>query len=288
MGRVGKVSSPWMEEIKPSSNIWSLHIKEIWEYRDLLSIWIKRDIYSVYKQTILGPIWFFVQPLLTAIAYVFIFSRIAKFSTENTPPVIFYLSGIVLWSYFSDCVLKTSGFLKENASILSKVYFPRLIIPLSIIFSNLLKLGIQLLLLTIISAYYYIKHPGSFSPNISLLILPLLILLIGALGMGAGMIVASLTNKYKDLVHLINFGIQLLMFISPVFFPVSSITDPAFKKFILLNPMTGIIEMFRYALTGAGYFSWELLTYDILVIICLLFSGVIIFNKMERDFVDSI
>jgi lipopolysaccharide transport system permease protein len=288
MNNHSKQAVGWQEVITPATNIWTLHLKEIWNYRDLLSIWIRRDIFAIYKQTILGPLWFLIQPLLTALAYIIIFTRIAKFSTNNMPPIIFYMSGVILWSYFSDCILKTSSFLKDSAPVLSKVYFPRLIIPLSIVISNLIKLGIQFVLFLGVYVYYMVKQPGLLQPNIYLLLLPLLILLIGALGLGMGMLVASLTNRYKDLMHLLSFAVQILMFVSPVFFPVAGIGDAYYQKLILLNPMSGIIETFRFAFSGSGYFNWYLLLYDSVLIAVVLFVGVVVFNLVEKDFVDSI
>ncbi len=278
----------WLETITPSTNIFSLHVKEIWNYRDLLVIWIRRDIFAVYKQTLLGPLWFLIQPLLTTIAYIIIFSRVAGFSTMGMPPVLFYMSGIILWSYFSDCILKTSTFLKDSGAVLSKVYFPRLIIPLSIVLSSLVKLGIQLGLFVCLYIYFSFTTPGLPALSPYLFLLPILILMVGTLGFGMGMLVASLTNKYKDLMHLLAFGVQILMFISPVFFPVSQIKDEKYKQLILANPMSGIIEAFRYIFTGKGYFDWGLLLFDAVFIGITLLVGIVVFNMIEKDFVDSI
>jgi lipopolysaccharide transport system permease protein len=287
MDKISSMDIKWREVITPKNNIWTLNFREIWDYRDLLLIWMRRDILSIYKQTILGPIWFVLQPVLTTITYVLIFSRIAKFSTTGLPPVIFYLSGIIVWSYFAECVTKTATFFKDSTPIFSKVYFPRLIIPLSLVLTNLVKFGIQLLLF--ISVYiYYLATDASFHVGSYLLVVPLLIVLIAGLGLGSGMIISSLTTRYKDFVHLITFGIQLMMFTSPVFFPVSGIEDATYKRIILANPMTGIIEAFRYAFTGKGYFSWQLLAYDTGCVLLVLFIGVIIFNLVEKDFVDNI
>ncbi len=287
MDNVIKNNRQWKEVITPKSNIWGLNLKELNEYRDLLVIWMRRDILAIYKQTILGPIWFILQPVLTTATYVLVFSRLAKFSTLEITPVLFYLSGIILWSYFSDCITKTSTFFKDTSAIFSKVYFPKLIIPLSIVLTNLVKFSIQFILF--ISIYIYFLATGkSIHPNLYILLLPVLILLIAGLGLGAGLVVSSLTIRYKDFAHLITFGIQLMMFISPVFFPVSGMADSAYKKVILANPMSGIIEAFRYGFTGKGYFSWELLSYDAACVVFLLFTGIIIFNVTEKSFVDVI
>ncbi len=277
----------WKEIITPKNNIWTLNVEEIWNYRDLLFIWMRRDILSIYKQTILGPVWFILQPLLTTITYVFIFSRIAKLSTLGLPPAIFYLSGIIMWSYFAECITKTATFFKDSTPIFSKVYFPRIIIPLSLVLTSLVKFGIQFLLFLLVYAYYLVTATG-LHPNMFLLLIPVLILLIAGLGFGSGMIISSLTTRYKDFVHLITFGVQLLMFTSPVFFPVAELADSNYKNIILANPMTGIIEAFRYACTGKGYFSWSLLTYDAVFMIVMLFLGILIFNVVEKDFVDTI
>lgn len=277
----------WKEIITNKSNLWTLNLKEIWDYRDLLVIWMRRDILSIYKQTILGPIWFILQPILSTITYIIIFSRVAKFSTAGISPVLFYLSGTILWSYFAECITKTATFFKDTTPIFSKVYFPRLIIPLSLVLTNLVKFAIQFLLFIGVYSYFAITT-NALHPNIYLLLLPLLIVLIAGLGLGSGMIISSLTTRYKDFVHLITFGVQLMMFTSPVFFPVAGLEDNAYKKIILANPMTGIIEAFRFAFTGKGYFSWELLAYDAGCMLLLLFMGIIIFNIVEKDFVDTI
>jgi lipopolysaccharide transport system permease protein len=282
-----KNTSQWQEVITPSYSILTLNVKEIWKYRDLLFIWMRRDILSIYTQTLLGPLWFFLQPILTTLTYIIIFTRIARLSTIDLPPVLFYMSGTILWGYFSECILKTSTFLKDNTPIFSKVYFPRLIIPISIVFTNLVKFGIQLLLFLAVY-FYYLFATNSIHPNEILFMLPALVLMIAGLGLGVGMIISSLTTRYKDLAHLINFSVQLMLFLSPVFFPVSGMSDSIYKKLILANPMTGIIESFRYGFTGKGYFSWEVLAYDAGVIIILLFIGIIIFNAIEKSFVDTI
>lgn len=278
----------WLETITPSTNVWSLRLREIWNYRDLLTIWIRRDILSVYQQTILGPLWFLVQPVLTTLVYVIVFSRIGGFTTMDVPPIVFYMSGVVLWSYFSDCILKTSSFLKDSAGVLSKVYFPRLIIPLSIVISNLVKLGIQLLLFLAVYLFFFFTGSGTLSPTPHLLLLPVLVAMIGALGFGTGTLVASLTSKYKDLMHLITFGVQILMFVSPVFFPLAQVKEGIFRTFLLINPMSGIIETFRYAFIGKGVLDWSLLAYDAIFIAGFLVLSVVVFNTIEKDFVDSI
>ena len=277
----------WKTVITNRNSIWTLNIHELWEYRDLLLIWMRRDILSIYKQTILGPVWFILQPLLTTLIYVVFFSRVAKFSTVGLPAPLFYLSGIILWSYFAECITKTATFFKDGSPIFSKVYFPRLIIPLSLVLTNLVKFAIQFLLFLVIYLYFLFTG-GHFSPTVHLLLLPVLILFIAALGLGSGLIISSLTTRYKDLVHLITFGVQLMMFTTPVFLPLSGIKDPIYRKVFLANPMTGMIEAFRYGFTGAGTFSWNLLAYDGCCVLVLLLAGIFLFNSVERDFVDTI
>ncbi|KIC92300.1 ABC transporter permease [Flavihumibacter sp. ZG627] len=269
------------------NNIFHLDLKEIWNYRDLLFILVRRDILAVYKQTIFGPLWFFIQPLLTALVYMIVFSRLGKFSTGNIPPTLFYLSGLLIWSYFSECIIRTSTFFKDNTAILSKVYFPRIIIPVSLIITNLVRFFIQGFLFLAIYFYYFFQGV-SLVPNAYILLFPLLLLMVMAIGFGGGLIISSLTTKYKDLLHLVSFAIQLLMFLSPVIFPLHQLGDSIYANLIKLNPLTGIIEAFRYGCWGSGYFSWALLGYDAACIMVILFIGIVVFNSVEKNFVDSI
>jgi lipopolysaccharide transport system permease protein len=287
MATLSAEENNWKEIITPSNSIFSLNVKELWGYKDLLFIFVNRDISSIYKQTILGPLWFFLQPILTTITYIIIFSRVAKFSTAGLPPVLFYLGGIILWGYFAECVIKTSSFLKDNTAIFTKVYFPRLIVPLSIILTTLVKFGIQFGLFLLVYLYFYFTT-DSVKPSLLILLLPVLIICIALLGLGAGIIVASLTIRYKDLSHLITFAIQLLMFVSTVFFPLNSIDDGFQKKIIMANPMSGFIEAFRYIFTGNENLNWALLGYDLLCVVVFLFIGIVLFNHSEKAFVDTI
>ncbi len=282
-----ELTRAWKEVITPENNLLKVDTKEIWRYRDLLWILVRRDITAIYKQTILGPLWFFIQPVLTTIMYVLIFSRIGKFSTAGIPPVIFYLSGLVLWLYFSECILRTSTFFKDNNAIFSKVYFPRLIVPIAIILTNLIKLSIHLVLFFLVYAFYLFSDT-SFQPNASAFLFPFLIFMIGILGLGMGIIISSLTTKYKDLVHLVSFGVQLMMFASPVLFPLSSFDGSSLKLLIMANPMTGIIETFRFGFLGTGEINYVLLGYDLFFIVSLLAIGIFTFNTVEKDFVDTI
>jgi lipopolysaccharide transport system permease protein len=275
------------ETITAKQSLFNVNFRELWNYRDLMMLFARRDIIAVYKQTIFGPAWFFLQPLLTTIVYVIVFSRIGKLSTNTLPPIIFYLSGLVLWQYFSECIIRTSSFLKDNSQILSKIYFPRLILPLSLTLTNLVKLSIQLILFFVVYIYFLLTD-GNVQPNAAIALFPFLILLTGMLGLGSGILISSLTTKYKDLSHLVNFGVQLLMFVSPVIFPFTSFENNKWRLVILANPMSGIIEAFRFGFLGKGYFNWYLLAYDTGFILLLLVIAIISFNFVEKTFVDTI
>jgi lipopolysaccharide transport system permease protein len=275
----------WTEVIEPNKSLFNLNFKELWKYRDLILIFVRRDIVSVYKQTVLGPLWFFLGPLFTVFTFVFVFSQIAKISTDNIPAPLFYLAGTTLWNYFQACLSGTSSTFISNAGIFGKVYFPRLVSPISMVISNLLKFGIQLLMFLCFWGYYYYK--GSISPNIYILLLPFLILLMGAMALGIGIIISSLTTKYRDLTYFIGFGISLLMYATPVIYPISAIPD-MYKSVVTYNPIAPIIETFRYGFTGSGYFTWNGLIYSSVFTIIVLFIGTILFNKIERTFMDTV
>ena len=274
-----------------SRSVFSLHsFKDVWHYRDLLWMFVKRDIVTNYKQTILGPLWFFIQPLLTTAMLVIVFGKIAKLSPNDTPQILFYLSGVTAWNYFSECLLKTSTTFKDNAYIFGKVYFPRLILPLSVIFSTLLKFSIQFGLFIIILLYYILFRNFHIDYNFTLLLTPLLLVLMAGISLGAGMIITSLTTKYRDLALLIQFGVQLLMYATPVIQPLSNIINSKYKYLILANPMTPIIETFRVAFlgTGKGIFSWYQLCYSIIMMFLLLLIGFYTFSKTEKTFTDTV
>ena len=273
--------------IKPKNNNFGLRISEVWSYRDLLRMFIRRDFITYYKQTILGPLWFFIQPIFTTIIFMFVFGNLAGIPTDGIPKPLFYMAGITLWNYFSDCLNKTSTVFKANQQIFSKVYFPRLITPLSIVISSLIKLGIQMILLFFLWGYFKYTMPQSVSPNLTIFLAPILIIMLAALGLGLGMIISSLTTKYRDLVFLLQFGIQLLMYATPVIYPLSE-TPPKYRWLIELNPVTPIIETFRHGLLGQGNLSWLSLFYSIGIIIISLLFGAYIFNKTEKTFVDTV
>jgi lipopolysaccharide transport system permease protein len=276
----------WTEEIKSQSTLFSINFKEVWHYRDLLLMLVKRDYVTFYKQTILGPIWFFVQPILTTIIYIILFGQVAKLSTDGLPQMAFYLSGVTIWSYFSDVLNKTAIVFQTNASIFGKVYFPRLIMPLSIVISGLMKFLIQFTLFVCVVLYFtFIKE--SIQPNFWILATPFLLFLMAAFALGLGMIFSSMTTKYKDLTMLLSFGVQLFMYVTPVVYTVTSI--PSQYKFIVrFNPLSSIFECFRYGYLGAGHFQPITLLYSAISIFGLLAVGVLIFNKVEKSFMDTV
>jgi lipopolysaccharide transport system permease protein len=279
-------SEDWNLVIKGHTSLFDLKFNDVWNYRDLLWMFVKRDFVSFYKQTVLGPLWFFIQPLFTTLVFTFVFGNLAKISTDGLPQQLFYLSGITAWNYFSDCLTKTSTVFRDNASIFGKVYFPRLIMPLSIVVSNLVRFLVQLLLLVIMMVYFGMQD-ASFEVTYAIIFFPFLVALMALLGLGLGLIITAMTTKYRDLTFLVSFGVQLLMYGTTVIYPLSAAPEK-YKKIIELNPMTGIIEAFRFAFLGKGEFSVWSIGYSVLVTIVVLFLGVIIFNKTEKNFVDTI
>ncbi|RZK39383.1 MAG: ABC transporter permease [Pedobacter sp.] len=281
-------SHEWTIESK--SSLLDLKLNEVWAYRDLLLLLVRRDFVSFYKQTILGPLWFFIQPLFTTITFTFIFGNLAGIPTGTIPKPLFYLAGITAWNYFADCLTKTSTVFRDNSGIFGKVYFPRLIIPLSIVVSNLVRFGVQMILFFFLMAVYSIFYGYDFNLTWAIFLFPLLIILMALLGLGAGMIISAMTTKYRDLAFLVGFGVQLLMYATTIIYPLSVAVDkfPAYSWIIAYNPMTPIIETFRYAFLGEGSFSWQGLTYVSLVTFAILLFGILIFNKVERTFVDTV
>ena len=276
----------WSLIIKPNQSIFSFDYKALWRFRDLLFLFVKRDIVSAYKQTILGPLWFLIQPILTTITFTIIFHAIAKINTDGLPPLLFYMSGIILWSYFSECLMKTSETFSANAGIFGKVYFPRLIVPISIVISNMIRFGFQFFLLLIIWMYYYFSGEA-IHMNTTIFLFPLLILLMAGHGLAFGIIISSLTTKYRDLKFLVQFGVQLLMYGSSVVMPLSSATGN-FRKLLLLNPMTSIIEAFKYGLLGVGVYDFTYLIYNFIALIFILLIALLLFNKVEKSFMDTV
>ena len=276
----------WDLTINPHSKWYDLRIKEIFKYKDLLFLFVKRDFVSIYKQTILGPLWFFLQPIITAITFTVIFGNLAKISTDGLPQILFYMCGITLWNYFADTLTKTSDTFSSNANIFGKVYFPRMIVPLSVVVSNLIKLAIQFLLFLGIWIYYLIQS-DLIHPNKMLVLIPFLIILIGFMALSFGIIISSLTTKYRDLKFLVTFGIQLMMYASPIVYPLSIVPEK-YKWIIVANPVTSIIETFKYAFLGVGEFSWLYLVYSTLFTIILFMIGLVIFHRVEKSFMDTV
>jgi lipopolysaccharide transport system permease protein len=279
----------WDLIIKGKTSLFDVRFKDLWHYRDLLLLFVKRDFVSFYKQTVLGPLWFFIQPIFTTIVFSFVFGKLAGIGTDGIPQYLFFLSGITAWAYFSDCLTKTSTVFRDNVNIFGKVYFPRLIMPLSIIVSNLVRFAVQLLLLLIMMGYFYINpvEGTSFSFSKGIFLFPVIVLLMALLGLGIGLIITAITTKYKDLTFLVTFGVQLMMYGTTVIYPLSEVPIE-YRKFIELNPMTGIIEAFRYAFLGKGEFTFWSIGYSTCVTLVLLTLGILIFNKTEKNFVDTI
>jgi lipopolysaccharide transport system permease protein len=278
--------SDWDLVINTQHNLLNIPFSEIWRYRDLLLLMVRRDFVALYKQTILGPLWFLIQPILTTIVFTIIFGNIAKISTDGLPHVLFYMSGITCWNYFAECLTKTSETFTANASIFGKVYFPRIIMPLSIVVSGLLKFAIQFLLFGSFILWFYATGTSvHITPAIFLF--PLLVLIMGMLSLGLGMIISSLTTKYRDLRFLLQFGIQLMMYATPIIYPVSSVPEK-YHWLIFSNPMTAIVEAFRYGFLGSGALNITTLIFSGVVSIFILAIGTIIFNRVEKTFMDTV
>ncbi|GAC1488384.1 MAG: ABC transporter permease [Flavisolibacter sp.] len=283
------IEDVWSEIIEPHTRLFDFRLKELWRYRDLVMMFVRRDFVSNYKQTILGPVWFFLQPLLTSLTFGIIFGRVAGLSTDGLPMMVFYLAGVTFWNYYSETLNKTASVFKDNAQMFGKVYFPRLTMPFSIVISNLVRFAIQFSLFLIIWGYYLLET-NKIHPNKYLMLLPLLVILMGLLGLGCGMIISSLTTKYKDLIFLLTFGVQLLMYATPIIYSLNDrqVQTSHFKWVIMANPMSSIVETFRYGYLGRGYFSWYLLGYSALVTVILLLVGTIVFNRVEKSFTDTV
>jgi lipopolysaccharide transport system permease protein len=276
----------WTIIIRPKVGWFDFNMKELWQYRDLILLFVRRDFVSVYQQTILGPLWFIIQPLLTTVMFTIVFGNIANIPTDGLPHLLFYLSGTVTWSYFSECLNKTSNTFIANAGIFGKVYFPRLSVPVSIVISNLIAFALQFSIFLCFLIYYIIKG-NTVIPNSMILFTPILILMMALLGLGLGIIISALTTKYRDLRFLVNFGIQLFMYATPVIYPLSVIPEK-YRVWILVNPMTSIVETFRYAYLGKGAFEWNYLGISAIFTLCILFVGIMLFSKIEKTFMDTV
>lgn len=279
----------WLFEITPKNKFFSLNLKEVWQYRDLLMLFVKRDVITVYKQTVLGPLWYLIQPLFTSVTFTIIFNNVAGIDTGTIPPFLFNLAGITVWNYFTACLTGTSDTFKANAAIFGKVYFPRIITPLSVVISNLVKFGIQFLIFIGFYIFYYFQG-ANLGLNGLILFFPILIIIMGLLGLGLGMLISAMVTKYRDFSHLIGFGIQLLMYLSAVMYPMSLIKDklPGYGWLVEYNPLAYIIETARYMLLDVGEVSVLGLSYTLVVTIAVFFIGLLVFNKTEKSFIDTV
>ncbi|WP_339887744.1 ABC transporter permease [uncultured Flavobacterium sp.] len=289
MGKDINNEEDWLFEIKPKDNFFSLNLKEVWQYRDLLLLFVNRDIVTVYKQTILGPLWYLIQPLFTSIIFTIIFNNVAGIQTGTIPPFLFNLAGIMVWNYFTSCLNDTSDTFKKNASIFGKVYFPRIIVPLSIVVSNLVKFGIQFLIFVAFYIYYVFNGMELQLSSLTLFF-PLLVVLMGFLGLGLGMIISSLVTKYRDLSFLVSFGVQLLMYLSAVMYPMALLKEklPSFGWLIEYNPLAYVIETSRYLLLKEGTVSGFGMLYTVVITFVIVVVGLLIFNKTEKSFIDTV
>ena len=282
----------WSEVIRSKKTGVSINLKELFDYRDLIFLFVKRDFVSIYKQTLLGPLWYIIQPLLTTLTFTFVFGTIAKMKvSDDVPHMLFYMAGIVPWQYFSSSLNRTSQTFIANAGIFGKVYFPRLTVPISVVISNLFAFGIQFFLLVCFIVYYHVTEDKyTFSFNTGLLFIPILILIMAIQGLGLGIIISSLTTKYRDLTFLVSFGLQLFMYATPIIYPLSDLSKAPeiIQKAIYYNPMTGIIEGFKSALLTCETPDLYLISYSLIISIFFLFIGITIFNKTERTFMDTI
>lgn len=279
----------WLFEITPKNKLFSLNLKEVWQYRDLLMLFVKRDVVTAYKQTILGPLWYLIQPLFTSVIFTLIFNNVANISTGSVPPFLFNLAGITIWNYFTACFSGTSSTFSANAGIFGKVYFPRLIMPLSVVISNLVRFGIQLFIFMVFFVYYH-SQGAEIGFNKYLVLFPVMVIIMGMLGLGLGMIISSMVTKYRDLKILVGFGMQLLMYISAVMYPVAYFVEklPKYAWVVEYNPLSFVIETVRYMLLNTGVFDIGMFTYTLIITIIVLFLGIVIFNKAEKNFIDTI
>lgn len=278
----------WTTIIKPKTSLFHVDFKELWQYRDLYRMFVKRDIVTWYKQTILGPLWFFIQPILTTLMFMIVFGGIAQISTDGLPQPLFYLAGICLWQYFSESLTQTSNTFISNTHVFGKVYFPRLVVPLATVTSNLVRLAIQMSLFLIVYLYYFIFTDAAIQPNLYLLLTPVLILLLAGLALGFGILFSSMTTKYRDLTFLLSFCVQLWMYATPVIYPLSTIKNEKLHFLMSLNPITSIIETFKYATLGVGSYSPYALLYSAIFTVFILCTGILVFNRIQKTFMDTV
>ena len=289
MSNIKDSDEEWLFEIKPKNNFFEFNFKEVWQYRDLLFLFVKRDIVTVYKQTILGPLWYLIQPLFTSLIFTLIFNNIAGINTGKIPPFLFNLAGITVWNYFTSCLNDTSDTFKKNAAIFGKVYFPRVIMPISIVISNLVKFLIQFVIFIAFYIYYYLKG-ATLNINEYIFLFPILILIMGFLGLGIGMLISSLVTKYRDFSYLVSFGVQLLMYVSAVMYPIELIATkiPSYAWVVKYNPLAYVIESARFMLLDVGDIPFFGLIYTLVVTVVIFFIGLLIFNKTEKNFIDTV
>lgn len=282
-------NNDWLFEITPKNKFFTLNLKEVWQYRDLLFLFVKRDVITVYKQTVLGPLWYLIQPLFTSITFTIIFNNVAGIDTGPIPPFLFNLAGIMVWNYFTSCLNGTSDTFKSNAGIFGKVYFPRFITPLSVVISNLIKFGIQFLIFVVFYIIYYCRG-ADLNLNSMVLFFPVLVIIMGVLGLGLGMIISSMVTKYRDFSYLVGFGVQLLMYLSAVMYPMELIKQklPKYGWIVEYNPLAYVIETARYMLLGIGEISILGLCYTFTVTVVFFFVGLLIFNRTEKSFIDTV
>ncbi|MDP2068983.1 MAG: ABC transporter permease [Lutibacter sp.] len=282
-------NSDWLFEITPKNKLFSLNLKEVWQYRDLLMLFVKRNIITAYKQTVLGPLWYLIQPLFTSVIFTLIFNNVANISTGTVPPFLFNLAGITIWNYFTACFSGTSNTFSANAGIFGKVYFPRLIMPLVAVISNLVRFGIQLFIFMAFFGFYYYKG-ADISINKYAMLFPVMVLIMGMLGLGLGMIISAMVTKYRDLSILVGFGMQLLMYISAVMYPVAYFVEklPKYAWVVQYNPLSFVIESVRFMLLNTGVFDIGMFIYTLITTTVVLFLGILIFNRAEKNFIDTI
>ena len=285
---MAEIEQGWTTEICPKDKLLSVDFKEIWRYRDLMMLFVKRNIITQYKQTILGPLWYVIQPLMTTVMYMVVFGGIAKISTDGLPQPLFYLAGISFWQYFADCLTKTSNTFVSNAGIFGKVYFPRLVTPLSDVISNLVRFAIQFGLFLIVYLYYVIFTDVTIQPNLYALLFPILVAMLAGLALGFGILFSSMTTKYRDLQLLLSFFVSLWMYATPVIYPLSTITNEKLRLVMQLNPLTGIVEFFKYGMLGVGNHDWWMLGYSFGFMVVLLAIGIVVFNKVQKSFMDTV
>ena len=285
---MANIEQEWTTEIRPKDSLLSVDFKEIWRYRDLMMLFVKRNIITQYKQTVLGPLWFLIQPLMTTVMYMVVFGGIAKISTDGLPQPLFYLAGISFWQYFADCLNKTSNTFVSNAGIFGKVYFPRLVTPLSDVISNLVRFGIQFGLFLVVYLYYVIFTDATIQPNWYALLFPVLVAMLAGLALGFGILFSSMTTKYRDLQLLLGFFVSLWMYATPVIYPLSTISNETLRLVMQLNPLTSIVEFFKYGMLGVGHHEWWMLGYSFTFMVVLLAIGIVVFNKVQKSFMDTV